>query len=63
MIIRDGCEIDYLYFGKYSNYSQIYEVYSNVRFYSYSEMIHVPKRFMEWIVKYCIENLLLQRTM
>jgi hypothetical protein len=44
-----GCEMDYLYFRKYSNYSQVYEVYSNVRFHSDSEMIHVPKRFMEWI--------------
>lgn len=54
--------MDYLYFRKYSNYSQVYEVYSNVRFYSDSEMIHVPKRFMEWILKYYIEIWLLQRT-
>lgn len=43
-----GCNLNYIYFGEYGNYSNLYEIKSKVKFHSDSSLFYVPKSFLEW---------------
>ena len=43
-----GCNLNYIYFGKYGNYSNVFEIKSKVKFHTDSSLFYVPRRFLEW---------------